>query len=311
MKIKVYLFFCLSILGCSKELDYNVPDFEPKLVVNGFLIPGNPISINVRKTISILSEENSVIENAEVLLFENNIFLEKLKHFGEGNYKSEMYYPLQGNSYSIQVNVDGFSSVSACDTVPEIVPILYAKRTIGNTYDEYGDPQDDYTVLFRDKPGKNYFEMFFIGQGFPNEYDSMYSVGFPSEIVIADPVMIDESELDVYPITYIFSDKLFNGQEYELNVKFGSGGSIGIFSFPFAPEQGAFVLLRSTSEAYFNYRKYWLRHSYGKQIGNKVEFAILAPLIGDPVPMYSNIKGGYGVFAAYNQSYYKLKKSDK
>ena len=29
-------------------------------------------------------------------------------------------------------------------------------------------------------------------------------------------------------------------------------------------------------------------------------------LIGDPTPMYSNVEGGYGIFAAYNQTYYKL-----
>jgi len=148
----------------------------------------------------------------------------------------------------------------------------------------------------------------FIQQQFPNKYTSSYSISFQIEPVIADPVLRAESDLDYSPFTYLFSDKLFNGQQYLMKNKFMSAVTGGYFTTSFAPEPKVhYAILRTVSRNYFNYRKLWLRHYRNQQIGNKVEEPISTTLLSSPIPMYSNIKGGYGIFAAYNQTNYKLK----
>jgi hypothetical protein len=309
MKIIIQIVLILIFYSCSKELIYKAPDFEKKLVVNAFICPDSLFCINVRKTTNILSNESSIIQNADVTLKENGAFLEKLDYFNGGNYISSNYRPVPGNIYSITVKVDGYPEVFALDTVPFAVFINNGSRTSGNTFDENGDPHIDYEILFNDLPEKNYYELFFISQSFPNEFTSKYFVSFMFDPVIPDPVLKADSELDLSPFTFIFTDNLFSGEQYQMKIKFINGSIGGEFTNPFAPTPGDnYAILRNTSYVYFNYRKYWLRHSYNKQVGNKAELPFFMPLIGDPVAMYSNVEGGYGIFAAYNQTYYKFEK---
>jgi len=310
MRIPIAICIFFTISGCSKELNYKIPDFEKKLVVNALICPDSFFCVNVRTTSTILSSEPSFIENALVLLSENGLLLENLEYSKQGNYISSAHRPIPGNEYSITVKAKGFNDVTAKDTVPETVFISRGSRISGNTFDEYGDPHIDYEIFFNDLPKNNYYELFFIIQGFPNEFTSKYWVDFMCEPVIPDPVIKADSELDLNPFTYIFTDNLFNGQQFQLKIKFISAVNGGEFLKPFAPTpRDHYAILRNTSYAYYNYKKYWLRHSYNKQVGNKAEVPFFMPLIGDPVAMYSNIEGGYGVFAAYNQSYYKFEKN--
>lgn len=306
---KVFLIFiALTFIACTREIDFKESEVEKRLVVNGLICPDSLISVNVRKTTSILSTENSTVANVEVILFKNNLAIDTLEYFDQGNYKSSTHRAFAGNSYSIKINSIGYPSVYAVDTVPEATSIIYGTRVSGVTFDEYGDPHIDYEILINDSPEKNYYELFFIQQQFPNKYSSSYFIFFQVEPVIADPVLRAESDLDYYPFTYLFSDKLFNGQQYLMKNKFMSAATGGNFTSIFAPEpEVRYAILRTVSRNYFNYRKLWLRHYRNQQIGNKVEEPISTTLLGSPVSMYSNVDGGYGIFAAYNQTYYKLK----
>ena len=126
-------------------------------------------------------------------------------------------------------------------------------------------------------------------------------------MVVADPVLRADSELDFSPETYIFSDDYFNGNNYTMINKFLSMSVSGKYDQPIVPtEKDSYAILRTTTSVYYNYRKYWLRHSNNQQIGIRVEEPLFMSLIGEPVPMYSNVENGYGIFAAYNQTYYKL-----
>lgn len=306
MRKIIFLIFFLYTASCSVEIEYEDRFFEPKLVINGFLRPDSLVTINVRSTMPVLSNDITAVENAKVHLFANGAYIETLVYKGNGNYKSENYRPLPGNVYSIEVIANGYDTITASDTIPELVEILTATKVSGNTFDEYGDPDTDYTVRFVDGSGKNYYELMFIGQTLPTEFNSNYSIGFTKGVLIADPVMKNDSDLDLYPPTFLFSDNLINGEDYTLNVKM-NGGNGGDFTSPIVPpyESGFFVVLRSVSYSYYQYMKSWYKHKLGKQVGNKVETFALTPLLGDPVKMFSNIEGGYGIFTTYNQSYYK------
>ncbi len=297
----------MYVISCSVELDYNAPAFEPKLVINGFLQPDSLISINVRSTSPILSRENVFIEDAEVTLSVNGEFVETLTYKGSGNYKSEIQRPETGKVYSVEIIADGYDKVTASDTIPGNVKILTASMVKGNTYNEYGDPDTDYNLSFADGKETDYYELMFIGQSPPTAFNSKYTIGIMRGVVIADPVMKDDSDLDLNPPTFLFTDNLFQGENYTLNVKMNAGSG-GDFTSPIVPafESGHFVVLRSVSHSYYKYVKSWYRHKLGKQEANKIEAFMLIPLLGDPAEMYSNIEGGYGIFTSFYQSYYKV-----
>lgn len=308
MKNKYLGLVVFMLIACSKEISFKESEFKKMLVVNGLICPDSLISVNVRRTSSILSTENLIVENADVILFKNNVAVDTLLYHDQGNYLSANHYASAGNIYSVTVKSSGYPDVYAVDTVPNATSILDGTIVSGNTFDEYGDPHFDYEIMINDSPEKNYYELFLIRQQFPNKFTTSYFISFQIEPVIADPVLRAESDLDYSPFTFLFSDKLFNGQKYFMKNKFMSAATGGNFAERFAPEPEVnYAILRTVSRNYFNYRKLWLRHYRNQQIGNKVEEPLSTTLVGNPIPMYSNIVGGYGIFAAYNQTYYKLK----
>ena len=306
-KIGIYFIAFLALSACTREIELKEQDYEKKLVLNGLICPDSLISVRVSRTISILSNENPIIENATVLLYLNERYIETLQHEKNGRYKSETIYPKADSIYTIQVEVDGYPTIRATDTVPKLINIIYGTHASGNSYDEYGDPHQDYEIVIDDLPEQNFYELFFIFQYFPDEYFTKYYINFQIEPVVADPVLRSDSELDFFTFTYIFSDTFFNGKQYHMKNKFLFASVQGVSSHPYAPTPyERYAILRTTSYTYYNYRKYWIRHSNNQQIGNNIEDPLFMSLIGDPVSMYSNVEGGYGIFAAYNQTCYKL-----
>jgi len=304
----IFFSFALFLFSCSREIEFEGQRFENKLVLNGLICSDSLISVHLSRTNTILSDEIPVIENATVSLYCNGKYREALLYLKNGIYKSKTVYPQSDSIYTITAEAEGYPVISATDTVPRRTRIIYGTHSSGNTYDEYGDPHHDYEITISDPPEKNFYELFYIFQNSPNEYLDSYLIGFQTDPVVADPVLRSDSELDYWVFTYVFSDNLFNGTNYLMRNKFLDMGVRGIFTNQFVPTdfEDKYAILRTSSLAYYNYRKSWIRHSNNQQIGNRVEEPLFMTLIGDPTPMYSNVEGGYGIFAAFNQTYYKL-----
>lgn len=309
MKIlSILSILAIFLFSCSKEIEFKYNHIETKLVLNGLICPDSLISVHLSRTYTILSDEILVIENAKVSLFCNGKFVEILEYYKHGIYKSRTVYPQPDSIYTIIAEAEGYPVISATDTVPRKTKIKYGTHSSGNTYDEYGDPHHDYETTISDPPEKNFYELFFIYQNSPNIFLDKYLINFQIEPVVADPVLRSDSELDYWVFTYVFTDNFFNGTNYLMKNKFLAAVVQGKFAKQFVPtdSEDRYAILRTTSLTYYNYRKSWIRHSNNQQIGNRVEEPLFMTLIGDPTPMFSNVEGGYGIFAAYNQTYYKL-----
>ncbi len=308
MKIPFILFiFPFLFFSCSKEIEFEGQDFENKLVLNGLICPDSIISVHLSQINSVLSNEIQVSENATVSLYCNGKYIENLSYVKNGIYKSKTVFPQPDSIYTLTAKVEGYPAISATDTVPRITGIINGTHSSGNTFDEYGDPHHDYEITIIDPPEKNFYELFFIYQYSPNIFKDYYYINFQIYPVIADPVLRSDSELDYWVFTYVFTDNFFNGTNYLMKNKFLAAAVGGKFTNQFVPtDYDEYAILRTTSRAYYNYRKSWIKHSNNQQNGNKIEEPLFMTLIGDPSPMYSNVEGGYGIFAGYNQTYYKL-----
>ncbi len=154
--------------------------------------------------------------------------------------------------------------------------------------DKYGDEYAEATISFSDPPNiKNYYEVLIYKLYENKKTDYWNSDG---DVKVIDPVLLNEGDQDYLPTTFFFSDELFDGQEYTLRVN--SPGGIGN-SINYT------VSLRSISESYYLYRKYYTRHSYNQQFeGDFLDLVFK----GEPQPMFSNIVNGYGIFAGYQEA---------
>ena len=126
---------------------------------------------------------------------------------------------------------------------------------------------------------------------------------------INDPVLIQEAGLDYYPSSFVFSDASFPGKQYQVKLLFQTGHR---GSYPNMTPNDTWVVLRSVSKEYYQYMKSWHKHSFQQNTGRKIEGSldsydyISVLLKGDPVPLYSNIENGIGIFAGYSEDIKKL-----
>lgn len=309
MKTKTILALLLLLsVSCVKEIEMKKQYIEKRLVLNGLICPDSLIAVRVSKTAPILGDYDLYTDNANVKLFCNDTLIENLTYSGKGRYVSKTVYPTENNYYTVEVELDGYPTIRATDTVPEKTFITYGTHSSGNSHDEYGDPHHDYEITIADKSKRNFYELFFITRCFLYHYDNHYYVDFQWGITVADPVLRADSELDFSPLTYVFTDNHFNGSDYSMYNKFLAASVQYKYNQSIVPTDNTrYAILRTTTSVYYNYRKFWLRHKNNQQVGDIIEEPMFTTHIGEPVPMYSNVENGYGIFAAYNQTIYKLK----
>lgn len=311
MKANSFLFGCLFIsffAGCSKELSMKLPKESSKLVLNCLLIAGEPIVAQVSHTAPVISGEVMYINHAAVELWEGDKYIKQMIYSKDGEYTSNVAAQA-GKSYTLKVTVSGYEQVEGTDSVPLSVDIIDAKSGWGaHPYIQAGEVQyyDDYSLVFKDDPlHENYYELVFLGQ--QRYSDSTYLIGVASICRIPDPVIEAEGLINFFPESYGFSDQQNNGKEFSIEMSF-SGGVSSLFTQPLINgTDGNYTILRSTSNNYYNFKKSWYVHRYNQQYSSSIVEMIYEGLTGDPVPLYTNIKNGYGIVVAYSQVYLKTK----
>jgi len=301
MKNQLFLIILVFILlpACQKD-NPKVSDTGRKIVINGLITTDSLLNVFINKSTSISSYDyvyNDDLESAEAYIYENNNKIDSLHHlikgwsqfdvFHHGNYWSENLYPSPGKEYKIVVKVPGLPDATAVTTIPEPVRIekidtsrIVFPPRINNVFDFCMV----YNIEFTD-PGNetNYYLL-----NLSNKYDAIIAsggndlIGFSSE----DPII--EEKLSYIGLGgLVFSDKMINGKKYNLtvttNCRYGS-----------EKVTMHFRLLSITEECYKYIQTLVL---YVKKEGN--------PFF-EPVTVYSNITGGYGIFTGASVSEYSV-----
>ncbi len=237
MKQLVNIFIGILIISlfisCEKTIDFDGVNMEPKIVVNGNLKAGNPIRALVYKSRSLLSDEEfyNSLPNAEVKLYENDIYVETLEYAGRvdtfrkqlpydvvkeyiftnGNY-SAMTIAEVGKTYRLEISCDGFDPVTCETTIPAPVEItkvdtITEVHDFGNgmvknlwIYIYFHDPagiQNNYMLQSEKTTGRvlNYYDQF-SGETFvPSDTILVRQEGYTG-IQLADPVFNNNNNAD-------------------------------------------------------------------------------------------------------------------
>jgi hypothetical protein len=278
----MFLFSFLANYSCTREVNIDIPKHEPEPVLNCLFANDSIFKVHLGMSSSILGEPLPITGGEEIKLYGNSTFIESLV------WENEVYV----SSTTAQTNVEyqiewenGGNKITSSDFTPEQSPIESASYRDSVGIDEFGDKYSECTVTFTDNPHqKNYYEIsLFIHYTFEGE-----NITSGTRLFSSDPIINAEGLDEFEPNDLIFSDEMINGQTHELKLNY--------FPYRQAPDidYSLIVRFRSVSENYYNYSKALLIHLFYQESNIWNSF-------GSPVPMFTNIEDGYGIFAGYSE----------
>jgi hypothetical protein len=302
LNIVVILFCALIISACNTVLDVELPEREPKLVVNCLFEQDSQFVFDVSVSKEILDTVTlRHLEGAKIVLSASDgtsetISTSQMTVVGfetKRAYVSNMRATV-GLTYSIEVSHPEYSSVTSSASVESGVKITSIDTSVfieSNFGEQF--PVLRMSVGFDDPVGEDYYELKVYKYGKivtyepPNfEPDTILSFEevyyyFPSESLLSD---LGASTFD---------DELFEGQSYKVTVNISSYYLIDLDGFPTDTTSPSFLLpeLRSISPEYYKYQTSLSR--YRNAQGDP---------FAQPVQVYNNIDGGFGIFAGFSKS---------
>lgn len=291
--------FLLSCESLIKEIAPSIlPETDSKLVVACFISPQDTVlAAKVTETKLLIGTTGDIredITNATVNLSDGSKNIRLIYNPKLGYYRalpSELPI-LVGKTYTITVNTPDGRQVNATTTVPNPIAIKEVKidSTKVNDFQQGNsvtNTEYDVKVIWQDKAGEtNYYRAI-------TEYVFLYRiVDSINKKVINAPVsaIIDLRTID---------DKDTDGQLLSLNRAYlptNIGGNIQGQDANLKTRLDVIkVGLFQTDIHYYNYHT-----SLRRQRENNNPFA-------EPVLLYTNIKGGFGCFGAYNATWQEFK----
>ncbi len=290
-------FFILALFfSCEDQVNLNLNETLAELVIVSNFAPGQPVRVQVSKTRSPLSTEDSLyLDHAKVQLYEGNRLLEVLE-LVPGTSETYPYYitrnftPKVNVVYTIRAEAPDFEPVAAMSSIPSQTEIRSLELS-------------DLRILPID--GGRWAYQYTVAITFidPAEQENYYHLNFYQQVIEyrlinGDTIVTDaalqkiqfSSELDDNSLIAYFQggvlldDKTINGRQVA-------------YSFPLQvnidPRREyigkMFAELRSVSKEYYLYHNSLSRQQTSSD----------SPL-NEPVIIYDNIENGQGIFAGYN-----------
>ena len=302
MKNQLILFFFL-IYSCEMVLDIDPPPHTKSLVVGGLMVADSMIYISVKDDRAILDNTQgfNTIKGASVAIYEEGelfAILQEVDTVDWNDEKTTIYLsyekPTVGKSYRLEIEKSGFENISAVERVPR--PPVFDVEEVYIETNEYDNPELNFKIKIDDSPGADYYNILVSAyyKSIENTYDEDWEIT-GTEIVdnIRNIGIYFENELIIedYMDGSIFTDILFDGREYNINL-IGDLWFFDINNDDFDPELRFIFELRNISEATYNFL-------YTSELYRTVNEDFTA----EPVQVYSNIENGKGIFGSYSSSF--------
>lgn len=297
-KTPIIIITLLALISCRKLVIEDFSSTESKPVLNAIIEANKPIQVHLSYSENINGDTLSLVQDAVVVLKEDNSIIDTLTLNEEGVYESQMLAQEERYYYCEATFVDG-TSVSAGSYLPKQSKILSYEHIDEAGRDEEGTIYPAIQVTFENDPNEElYFQLLIntittVCDYYEDEngglHDSCYGAYSNPELLnIDDPLIINEG----LPIP-IFSNELIGGDTYTMNLNYTTGSTVshgGAFGTDYDP---LVIELRSISYEYYRHVKQLYLYEQGRY----------PDVVGDVArvyPLFSNIDNGYGIFAAYS-----------
>ena len=293
----IFFFFLLTFVGCVTDITSDIPQAPIKPVIMGILHPQQNISVGVYKSRGLFdTDKNVFILNAKVELWRNDTFVGLAILDSAKQYSAPMR-PKPNEQWTIKV-FTGFGNATATTVLPNIVPItsaaFYSKKDL--ILENFGNFNTNYEIALKFKDDATAQNFYFVSNGLVDATNTTY---YPLVSLSNDPIILSESRRRMYEIpnaswsgmglSYIFSDALFNGRDN--NMKF----SVVVEQYNDSVQSLnlRMKLHHCNTEFYKFYKSANITNLYTKP-------DLLPIFFGDAENRYSNVEGGYGIWAAYS-----------
>ncbi len=285
--------------ACELVVDVEQPPFNPSIVVGSFIGPDTTILVNLSEDRDVLERPDGFdpITGATVQLFEGDRLvgvleeMELIEHDPQFPDMFSGYYgldfrPTPGVEYRLEVEKEGFTSVQATDQLPMNAPrfeVLNIDRS------DFSDTEIEVKIF--DEPGRDYYEIlaYLTVNSFSGHFDDatqewqVDSIWRNTDIIsmYTENIAVEEHN------SSIFSDRLFDGRSYELDME----TYLSIWVSPDVdvdPDPVLTIEVRRVSEAYYNFIN-----------SSALQWWVDGDPFAEPVQAFSNVENGRGVFGSY------------
>lgn len=277
----IFLFFLpLVFTGCQQEIEVDLPDYEPKVVVEGTIENGKPAMVILSKSISYFANidlsyllNNVFIRDAEVYVTSSDGETERLTF--QYCDESPVYFAYRGNnirgkentSYTLTINYDG-QTYKATTTIPhtfELEDIWFS------TISEYinADTMRTIRVQMTDNPAEENYYAF--------------------QLKVSCPSFKDRLWVSTVPIA--FDDKTLNGITF--NYELERYGYSTMFSYMLSEEERQAqrrITFRPGDTVYVKHSQ-MDHNSYRFMLTGGTEAIMGTNPFTNPAPVISNIEG--------------------
>lgn len=279
------LLFIAMLSSCNFEtvVKVNLPEENPKLVVNSVIIPDSVITVNLTLSKHILDDVDysfNHVNDALVSITDsegNNMILPY--HEDSKLYYNPGFKAKQNIEYSIRASHLRHVAVEAFTVVRRNVPIIKVEKG-GIANSSQNSPSTIFYVSFQDPPDETNFYRIRVSKDLNQSGDIL----FPVYISSSDPAFASE-----YESRYLlFKDNLISGREIKIPVM--------ISDYELNSTQTLSFFLDSFHEDLFKYTE-------TKALQQFVDGDPFA----QPVLVFTNINNGFGIFSSYSPSLVTLK----
>lgn len=282
------MLFGLAV-GCKERaLDYQLPYEGDRLVLFSQTRAGDTLKIEIQKSYPPTGQYSYIngITNATVTLFDEKGYVETLRHMRDGIYTSATGRVWEENkSYRIEAEAPGFpKAITDFDTMPTAPKILNyefgkdidsksnagipSKELIMTIQDNDDTVPNYYMIVVKRMVGKDKFGVNAFDLSKPSEFEDPCEFRYFATFVLSD----------ICKVNGIITFKKGIELQYPFNLDIDKNARDKIV-----------VSTRQISKSYYEFCK-----TYYNEDDLIVAFK-------PPYARYSNVTGGYGIFAAYNE----------
>ncbi|MBN1183799.1 MAG: DUF4249 domain-containing protein [Bacteroidales bacterium] len=283
----ILIFTSFMLFSCEKQLDILLSNMEKRIVINSFFNDKEFIHVNISSTQPATDDEVvQFINNACVLLYKNELFLDTLTLSKEGNYYSDKVIPEVASSYKLNVEVPGMVTATSNNSQIPVYVEEFSLDTFAFLNNLSNREVRQIRLKFKDIDNTpNYYLLYMIWVGTYYVYDD------DGNIIDSIKTKTGYGQGEGINIPsrgkLLFTDEFLEGDTIEKNLYFDKRmyGS-GLENYD---NFKVYFKLCTVSEEYYLYGK-----TFAEQ-HNSIDWSAFV----EPVTVYSNINNGEGIFAGY------------
>jgi hypothetical protein len=264
-------------------LEIDPPEVPNAMVLNSFIKESDTLAfLSVGKVQNLIELDASLAKVNDATVSIQNVNTGEIinaKTLDGGlpiNYSFEIPegWVNENSEYEINVEHPDYPSLSARQVLAEEPSVVSIEYNEDGGIDQDGDDVSEIILQIEDRPGKQYFEILLFEY---YEQNGNYFLGSDINLSSTDPSTIEGYNYS----SLLIDDETFQDETKLLNVKFNNY---------FQDDTRFYLLVRAVSEDYFRYSKTL-----------KLEDDSEDNPFQTPVQVYSNVDGGFGIFALFSE----------